>query len=322
MEEVALDESVFERTGEFRIKCRPYATSRVLNCKERWRGRTVSDIFETEFGVSRREVTEKTERLSILINSHACLPDTKVVNGDTIFHEWMASEPELNLSAPIRIIYRSGDIVAVFKPHGLPTGPQGRYFMSNLTSMLRSGPEQYMQPLNRLDRAVAGVVVFSLSPNITADNTIQRKLYIAQVDIRKHVVAGPTVCSAKLRVQKHVRNQVLHTVIDGESGKESITKFRPISASREFILCEPITGRTHQIRAHLAYLGTPIVGDHNYTAEGLPDLKTQPETIRLMAVEYSVRVGDGNSVQIRVPRPDWIPNDVWDAYIDLGTVNG
>lgn len=127
-----------------------------------------------------------------------------------------------------------------------------------------------------------------------------------------------TTCSLPLRLEKHRTGQPLTTVVDLQEGKPASTRFKLLSRRPDgtsVVLCRPITGRTHQIRVHLACLGLPIVGDALYgggtaaatasagppvvaavNGEGVED-DEEGAALCLHAVAYGIRVrSDGATV--------------------------
>lgn len=291
-EPITLDPDEFrvDNTGEdtVSLQARPYATHRVLNCKERWRNKPLFEIFKVEFAKNFDYVENACRVGNILINENLCFPETIVNNGDVIRHIWTSEEPEFRVSKnqlPC-IIFKAPGIVVAFKPHSLPTTPQGLFFRTNLVHIVK----QYLglshvQPVNRLDRAVAGLVILTTNPQVQVE--VVEKKYIAQT--QSDFPLNVTESRAKLFVEKHVPNQVLRTVFDEEKGVESCTFFRSISAKNRYVECQPETGRTHQIRVHLSGLGCPILGDSLYD-HSEKALEKQPEKIHLFALKYSFKI--------------------------------
>ena len=321
VELISFDENLFDvSSSEFGyhvISCRPYMTSRKLNCKERWRKRRLVEVFQTEFALSPTYVSDACIRGDILLNEGSCRPESILNNGDVVSHSWLAREPAVSTdgghgSLP-HIVWRKPGVVGVFKPHGLPTVAQGKYFHTNLVSLVKFHLQlDWVQPVNRLDKAVAGLVVFSLSPEV--EIRVERKVYVAKLD--RDFPWDTVTCSARLRLLKHVPNQVLRTTVDEEHGIDCVTEFRRLS-SRQFVECRPLTGRTHQIRAHLSHLGFPIVGDSTYAgevAETSFPAQQQPSSISLFSHCYRIKVNGGLSYDVQCSKlqslPSWLPSSL------------
>lgn len=248
----------------------PYFFTYLTYCKMRWRDRNLLDIFVNEFRDRDADFYKKTIAAGqVTLNKKPTDLDTIVRNGDLISHRCHRHEPSVS-SREIKIVHEDENIIAIDKPSGIPVHPTGRYRYNTITKIFQHEFGKVVHPCNRLDRLTSGLMFLGKNAK-GADAFVQqirdrtvRKEYIARVvgkfDIEEVEVDKPL----RTISPKHGLNRV-----DFEEGKEAKTVFRRVSYDPEsntsIVKCFPYTGRTHQIRVHLQYIGHPIANDPIYS---------------------------------------------------------
>ncbi len=172
------------------------------------------------------------------------------------------------VNIPIEIIYEDENITVVNKPYGMPTHQSLNNHDNTLANalMYRYRDKPYVfRATNRLDKDTSGVV-------ITANNRYYASLIsnkIKSSNVKKEYIC---VVSGKLegegRIDKPIE-RIGKSIIKREvreDGERALTEYKSLLSCDEIsvILVKPVTGRTHQIRVHMSYIGHGIVGDALY----------------------------------------------------------
>lgn len=260
------------------------------------------DIFATEFrDRPQAYYKDAIERGQVIVNGLQVPTVREVVkNGDVISHSLHRHEPPVT-AQPIGIVHEDNDIIVINKPAGVPVHPAGRYNYNSIIEIMRAerGHEWNPLPCNRLDRLTSGVMFIAKHPKAAEKLCKQiqgrtvKKEYVARVI--GEFPEGDVVCeqpimqiSPKLGLNrarasgKDARtifkrlayypavprnDEASSNLSDTRTDREKIRDSNMVWKSKEgfsIVRCLPLTGRTHQIRVHLQYLGHPISNDPIY----------------------------------------------------------
>lgn len=189
---------------------------------------------------------------------------------------WVHREPPPERPVPFEpdLLYADERIVVVDKPHFLATTPRGRHVRETVLARLRSrlGLPR-LAPAHRLDRLTAGVLVLTTEQRWRGpyQQVFARgqavKDYLAVAPIRPGLALPVTV---RVHLAKPTGALAAYVVDGAEPNSETRVELLEARGGVGLYRLRPTTGRTHQLRAHLAWLGIPIVGDPLYPVV-LPD---------------------------------------------------
>ena len=202
---------------------------------------------------------------------------------------WRAldDEPEIPFEATVR--FQDAHLLVVDKPHFLPVTPTGRFVRQSLLVRLKQATGiETLSPIHRIDRETAGLVVFSLRPQ---ERDAYQALFRARtVDKVYEAIAplDPAVALPRVHRSRMAEDPAAFyrmTEVDGEPNSETaIALLEPRGAWARYRL-EPVTGKRHQLRVHMAALGLPLAGDQFYprVRRGPGEAEDFADPLRLLA---------------------------------------
>lgn len=227
-------------------------------------------------GVSRNFIQSLFDDGKILINGKAEKGKYKLSVGDCV--EVEIPEPEeLKVEAediPLNIVYEDEDVIVVNKPKGMVVHPApGNYTGTLVNALLHhcddlSGINGVIRPgiVHRIDKDTSGILVVAKNDNAHQklaeqfkDHSIKREYYaIVEGRFKKE---GGTIDAP---LGRHHRDRLKYAVV--KDGKRAVTHYEVLKVfnSCSLVKCTLETGRTHQIRVHMAFIGHPLLGDTVY----------------------------------------------------------
>lgn len=236
--------------------------------------------FLQEQGYSRNVIIHlKKTPESILKNGVWSYVNETLKTGDTLFIKIVENEGSpkiIPVSLPLDIIYEDEDILVVNKPADMPVHPSMNNYENTLANAVIWHFSQQKIPytfrcINRLDRDTTGLTILAknmLSAGILSNQMQKRQIHKEYRAICTGIVpdAG-TICAPIARAA----GSTIERCVDFEHGEEAVTHYRLEKTDGRLSLVKLTlgTGRTHQIRVHMKYIGHPLIGDFLYNPDDI-----------------------------------------------------
>lgn len=215
---------------------------------------------------------------SILVNGVHYYMRQELSTGDHLqvrICETQNSEKIPSTKLPLDIIYEDEDLLVLNKPAGMPIHPS----LNNYTNSMANALAYYFQSqgkpfifrcCNRLDRDTSGLTIVSkhlVSGSILSDMTKYREVHREYLAIaRGSVTPSEGTIQAPLRRKE---GTIIERTVDWEHGEDAVTHYKVVKEANghSLVSLRLETGRTHQIRIHMKYLGYPLIGDYLYNPD-------------------------------------------------------
>ncbi|MBR2354254.1 MAG: RluA family pseudouridine synthase [Clostridia bacterium] len=285
-----------------------------IRIDKRMAGRTVKELLRSEVRLSGAMTRHlKFSEGGILVNGAHATVRYVLSEGDLVFlavEDREDQEQLLPVSLPLEILYEDDDAVVPAKPADMPTHPSHGHHDDTVANALayryaELGVPFVFRPVNRLDRNTSGLLLVARN-RIAAARLGQamqrgeiRKTYLA-------ILRGVPAESEGI-LETYMRRTAESVILRencraDEGGALARTAYRVLAVSRghSLVACEPLTGRTHQLRVHFAGLGCPILGDDLY---GEPSPLIGRHALHSHRLTFP-RPMDGETVTVESPLPD------------------
>lgn len=215
---------------------------------------------------------------SILVNGVHYYMRQELSTGDHLqvrICETQNSEKIPPTKLPLDIIYEDEDLLVLNKPAGMPIHPS----LNNYTNSMANALAYYFQSqgkpfifrcCNRLDRDTSGLTIVSkhlVSGSILSDMTKYREVHREYLAIaRGSVTPSEGTIQAPLGRKE---GTIIERTVDWEHGEDAVTHYKMVKEANghSLVSLRLETGRTHQIRIHMKYLGYPLIGDYLYNPD-------------------------------------------------------
>lgn len=228
--------------------------------------------------LSRTYVNNLIDDGHILVNEKKSKPSYKVKENDVISIDIPEAKP-IDIKPediPLDIIYEDDDLLVINKPQGMVVHPAHGHYEKTLVNALLahckdlSGINGNLRPgiVHRIDKDTSGLIVVSKNDvshlflaEQLKDHTMHREYFAL---VKGYIKENEGKIDLPIARSKQNRQKM---AVDGADGKKAITYFNVEKRFNDYTLlrCKLMTGRTHQIRVHLSYIGHPVEGDSVYS---------------------------------------------------------
>lgn len=263
-------------------------------------GMKISDYLKLQ-GYSRQNVVAlKKMPESILVNGRWEYVSYRLRSGETLtihLNETETNEKIVPVSLPLYIVYEDEDILVVNKPADMPIHPSINNYENTLANAVSYYYDKQNIPfvfrcINRLDRDTTGLTIIAkhmVAAGILSDMVAKREIHREYLALVGNESATSTASSGKTDSAMHVfephengtvdapiarvSDSVIERQVDFENGERAVTHYQVLNVKNAvsnekngyaLLSLKLETGRTHQIRVHMKYLGHPLLGDSLY----------------------------------------------------------
>ena len=249
--------------------------------------------------LSRSYIQKIIKEGAVYVNGIPVKASYKVAEEDVVEFELPdASVPDIKAeNIPLDIIYEDKDLIVVNKPKGMVVHPAPGHYSGTLVNALMYHCKSELSVINgvmrpgivhRIDRDTTGSVI--VCKNDVAHAHIAEQLKVHSITRRYHAICHGVIKedtgTINATIGRHPQDRK-KMAVNVPNGKEAITHYRVLKRFKNYtyVECELETGRTHQIRVHMASIGHPLLGDEVY-ANRKTNYKLQGQTLHAKVLGF------------------------------------
>lgn len=245
-------------------------------------------VIERQPSISRAFAAKLIDQGRVLVNDQPSKPGYKLKESDDVYIDYVPEKEQQVPDIDLPILYEDNDCIVINKPVGVLTHSKGAFnpeatVASFVRSRINGMAGERAGIVHRLDRATSGVIICAKSP--TSLSWLQKQF--AQRKAKKSyaaIISGsmePKHAIIDMPIERNPKAPATFRV--GVNGKAAITEYQVAQENDKYSLLDlkPQTGRTHQLRVHLAQQGHPIVGDIIYNGEPAERLFLHAESLEI-----------------------------------------